>query len=271
MSGMSACRLRLGSERPGLAGGIDRDGSRAAELLAAGFGSVEFGTVTPEAEPGRQPGVAVLAQRLAALGARQSDSPNKTLIGIGLGLGQGQGAALTALAAHWLAGLRAAWPVADYLSFNLSAAAYRPLLAPEHALLLADALTTVARERQRLTVDGRRHVALALKLPLEAQPLSPAAQMALAAGFDAVIAVLPQRPERFDWLQAWARRIDGAAQLVAVGGIRTSADVRAALGAGASGIQVHSVFVEQGSACLPPLLAGWVAAPRAGVSVHGGS
>lgn len=269
MSGMSACRLRLGSERPGLAGGIDRDGSRAAELLAAGFGSVEFGTVTPEAEPGRQPGVAVLAQRLAAPGSRQPDSPNRTLIGIGLGLAQG--AALTALAAHWLAGLQAAWPVADYLSFNLSAAAYRPLLAPEHAALLADALATVARERERLTADGRRYVALALKLPLEAQPLSPAAQMALAAGFDAVIAVLPQRPERLDWLQAWAQRINGAAQLVAVGGIRTSADVRSALGAGASGIQVHSAFVEQGCACLPPLLAGWVAAHRAGISVHGGS
>ncbi|MDO8770562.1 MAG: hypothetical protein Q7K57_18030, partial [Burkholderiaceae bacterium] len=130
---------------------------------------------------------------------------------------------------------------------------------------------TVAKERQRLTADGRRHVALALKLPLEAQPLSTAAQMALAAGFDAVIAVLPPRPERLDWLHAWAQRINGAAQLVAVGGIRSSADVRAALDAGASGIQVHSVFVEQGSACLPPLLAGWLAPHRASVSVHGGS
>lgn len=266
---MSACRLRLGRERPGLAGGIDRDGSRAAELLAAGFGSVEFGTVTPEAEPGRQPGVAVLAQRLAALGRRLPAPQNSALIGIGLGLGQG--AALTALTAHWLAGLQAAWPVADYLSFNLSAAAYRPLLAPEHAVLLADALAAVARERQRLTADGRRPVALALKLPLEAQPLSPAAQMALAAGFDAVIAVLPQRPERFDWLQAWAQRINGAAQLVAVGGIRSSADVRAALDAGASGIQVHSAFVEQGCACLPPLLAGLMAPHRAGVGARGGS
>lgn len=80
--------------------------------------------------------------------------------------------------------------------------------------------------------------------------------MAVAAGFDALIAVLPQRPERFDWLYAWAQRIDGCAQLVAVGGIRSSADVRGALDAGASGIQVHRVFAEQGCACLPPLLAG---------------
>ncbi|WP_155837367.1 dihydroorotate dehydrogenase [Herminiimonas sp. CN] len=240
--------------RLGLAGGIDRDGSRAAELLAAGFDSVEFGTVTPDPEPGRHPGVALLAQRLAALGSRLPESQNRAQIGIGLGLGQG--AELTALGAHWLAGLQVAWPVADYLSFNLSAAAYRPLLEAEHAALLTRALAAVANERVRLAAGGQRRVALALKLPLEGPPLPAAAQMALATGFDTVIAVLPQRPERFDWLQAWAQRIDGTAQLVAVGGIRSSAEVRAALGAGATGIQVHRVFAEQGSACLPPLLAG---------------
>lgn len=245
--------------RVGLAGGIDRDGQRAAELLAAGFGSVEFGTVTPDAEPGeagRHSSVALLVQRLAALDSSLTNAKNRALIGVGLGLGQG--AAPAALGAHWLAGLRAAAPVADYLSFNLSAAANRPLLGAEHAAQLAAALATVANERERLAAGGRRRVALALKLPLDGEPLSAAAQMALAAGFDALIAVLPQRPERFDWLQAWAQRIDAAAQLVAVGSIRSSVDVRAALDAGASGIQVHRVFVEQGRACLAPLLAGLV-------------
>lgn len=32
--------------RPGLAGGIDKTGERADELLGLGFGSVEFGSVT---------------------------------------------------------------------------------------------------------------------------------------------------------------------------------------------------------------------------------
>lgn len=251
---MTSGLFRLGRERPGLAGGIDRDGHRAVELLAAGFGSVEFGTVTPEPEPGRQPGVAALVARLAALGPQLPDGQNRTLIGIGIGLGQG--AAPAALATHWLVGLQAAWPVADYLSFNLSAAAYRPLLAPQHATLLAHALAAVASERDRLASEGRRRVALALKLPLEAQPLSMAAQTAVTLGFDVLTAVLPQRPERLDWLQAWAQRINGAAQLVAVGGIRSSADVRAVLEAGASGIQVHSFFAEQGALCLAPLLAG---------------
>jgi dihydroorotate dehydrogenase len=256
--------MKLFLPRLGLAGGLDRDGSRAAELLATGFGSVEFGTVTPNAEPGCHSSVALLVQRLAALARFSPDTPNSMLIGIGLGLGQG--AAPTALATHWLAGLQAAAPVADYLSFNLSADACRPLLAPQHAALLAAALATVADERERLAAGGRRRVALALKVPLDGASLSPVAQMAVAAGFDAVIAVLPQRPERFDWLQEWAQRIDGAAQLVAVGSIRSSADVRAALDAGAGGIQVHGVFAELGSACLPPLLAGLAAADRGRVN-----
>lgn len=246
--------MKLLLPRLGLAGGIDRDGSRAAELLAAGFGSVEFGTVTPDAQPGCRSSVALLAQRLVALAPRAPAAQNSALIGIGLGLGQG--AAPAALGAHWLAGLQAAWPVADYLSFNLSAVANRPLLEPQHAALLAAALASVSNEREWLAAGGRRRIALALKLPLDGQSLSAPAQMAVAAGFDALIAVLPPRPERLDWLRAWARHIGAAAQLVAVGGIRSSADVRAALDAGAGGIQVHRVFAEHGSACLPPLLAG---------------
>ena len=251
---MSSCPFQWGRERPGLAGGIDRDGRRAVELLVAGFGSVEFGTVTPEPEPGRQPGVAALVQRLAALSPQLSRGQNRTLIGIGIGLSLG--AAPKALATHWLAGLQAAWPVADYLSFNLSAAAYRPLLAPQHTAVLAEALAAVASERDRRATHGQRRVALALKLPLEAPLMSMAAQTAVSLGFDALTVVLPQRPERLDWLQAWSQHINGTAQLVAVGGIRSSADVRAVLEAGASGIQVHSVFAEQGFACLAPLLAG---------------
>ncbi len=241
--------LRALRERPGLAGGVDRSGSCAAALLACGFAGVEFGTVTPLPD-GAQVGVAALVQRLGDVVAL----PCRARIGIGIGLGAG--APPGALGAHWLAGLRSAWPVADYLVFNLSAAAYRPLLRPEHDALVAAALATLASERAWLRASTGRRVALALKLPLDAPQLSAAAQSALAAGFDAVIPVLPQHQARLDWLQDWSRALDGGAALVAVGGIRSAADVRAALQAGASGIQVHRAFVESGVACLAPLLAG---------------
>lgn len=237
--------------RPGLAGGIDQDGSRAAELLAAGFGSVEFGTVTPCPEPGGNPGVAALAARLSALAPR---GPGDTCIGIGIGMGST--AAATALPAEWLAGLRGAWDAADYVSFNLSARRYRSLLAAEYGPLLLCAFIAVVAERQRLTAGGGRRVALTLKLPLGSADTFPLtlAEAAADAGFDAVTAVLPECAARLDRLHTLASRLGGKAALVAVGGIRTAADIRAALAAGADGVQVHTAFAQLGVACLPALL-----------------
>ena len=59
--------------RPGLAGGIDKDGRRAAELLAYGFGSVEVGSVLPD--------------DAAAVAARLADGMSSRWGAIGLGLG----------------------------------------------------------------------------------------------------------------------------------------------------------------------------------------
>lgn len=236
----------------GLAGGIDKDGSRAAELLAAGFDSVEFGTVTPQPEPGSSPGVAALAARLAALAA---STDTRIGIGIGIGIGMGDGTEPAALATEWVCGLRAAWDAADYLSFNLSARRYRPLLSAEHLPLLRRAMEAVAAERQRRTKDSGRHVALTLKLPLGSGDLLPLilAEAAADAGFDAVTAVLPEQAERLARLRHLAARLQGKAALVAVGGIRDAGDVAAALACGASGVQVHTAFAQRGAACLASL------------------
>lgn len=231
--------------RPGLAGGIDRDGSRAEELLGLGFGSVEFGTVA--AHPEAPFGLAALAARLAALPPRAAGG---SAIGIGIGLPPGVSEA--ELPNLWLAGLLGAWPVADYVSFNLSAQAYRPLLAAAHLPLLARALYAVAAGRACLP----RPVALALKLPLgdgEA-PLPAVAEAAAAAGFDALTLVLPEGDKACPRLAALAGRLRGGPALVAVGGIRCRADVAAARAAGAAGVQVHRAFRDHGPACLAALL-----------------
>ena len=237
-------------DRPGLAGGIDTDGRRAGELLQLGFGSVEFGTVA--AHPQAPNPLAPLVTRLAAL---PPCSPVSSAIGIGIGIGLTPGAPATAVPAQWLDGLHGAWQEADYLSFNLSARAHRPLLAPEHHTLLAITLRALVRARDRLP----RRVALALKLPLgeHPAPLPAIANAAAHAGIDCLTLVLADPPadrtDQLTRLATLARRHPAGPALVAVGGIRNANDVHAALNAGASAVQVHRAFTQHGPACLSDL------------------
>ena len=224
---------------PGLAGGIDRDGRRADELLAAGFGSVEFGTVTA-APAADNPGVAALARMLAAT------APVAERAAIGIGLGLQPGISPAAIAGEWMAGLRQAATVADYASLNLSARASRHWFLPDHDITLDDAF--------RLAVAAAGKLPLAVKLPLDAAgPLPAAALAAVAAGFAQVTAVLPEGEGRWQRLAALVAAVAGRGAVVAVGGIRSAADVAAARRAGAAGVQVHRLFQEAGATCLERL------------------
>jgi dihydroorotate dehydrogenase len=245
---MSAARLFDWGMQPGLAGGIDKTGSQAPQLLKAGFAAVEFGTVVP-AEPGQLPSQAmVLAARLAEAKATLGRA---ALIGIGLGMCPS--AQPASLATDCCNGLWAAWRVADYLSFNLSAKAYRPLLTTQYLPTLRGALQAAADTRRILAERSGRAAALALKLPL-AQPATQAiACAATSAGFDALIAVLPDDADRLAHLHELACVLQGGLALIAVGGVRTGMDVRAALAAGANGVQVHRIFAEQWPGCLATL------------------
>lgn len=232
--------------RPGLAGGIDKDGTRAAELLALDFGSVEFGTVAVGPRAGAE--LAALRARLTALPAR---APGKAAIGIGLGLPAD--ASPKALAACWISGLYGAWDVADYLSLNLSARACRPLLEPARRSLVEAALQAVAAARAGLP----RRVPLALKFRLgRADDEPPAVALAAAAaGFDLLTAVLPDDdPERLSSLHALVAALPDSPAVVAVGGLRNAADIARVRSTGAAGVQVHRAFAESGAACLSRLL-----------------
>jgi dihydroorotate dehydrogenase len=234
-----------------LAGGIDKTGERAGELLGLGFGSVEFGSVTVAPLAGSNPGLSALLERIATV---HREKQPKTAIGIGLGLPPDLPP--TQLAAEWLDGLRLlaeAPPVADYLSLNLSAAANRRFVGGDLRPILLDALAAVADFRREQ--GGRQPPFLALKLPVDAVPgLWPAL---VAAGLDQLTVVLPEGAGRLESLArvgALAASGEGPV-LVAVGGIRSATDRLAVLAAGASGVQVHRLFVMHGDVTPDLLLA----------------
>ena len=226
----------------GLAGGIDKTGERAGELLNAGFTSVEFGSVTAAPLPGISCGLAALLARLAAVDAPRS--------AIGIGLGLPPDLPPEQLADQWLAGLRllAEGPaVADYLSFNLSAAANRRFVEAAQRPHLAAALAAVAEFRR--STAGQHLPLLAAKLPV-------AAAAALwdelcAAGLAQVPVVLPDGVPAGQALAPLAGR--SGLWRVAVGGIGSAADRQAAHAAGADGVQVHRLFVALGAVCMMAL------------------
>lgn len=246
--------------RPGLAGGIDKTGERAGELLGLGFGSVEFGSVTVAPLAGSNPGLSALLERIAIpqgyflRGAVHREKQPKTAIGIGLGLPPDLPPAR--LADEWLAGLRLlaeAPPVADYLSLNLSAAANRRFVGVDLRPILLDALAAVANFRRGQ--GDRQRLFLALKLPVDAVPgLWPAL---LAAGVDQLTVVLPEGAGRLESLARVATLTASGEGpvLVAVGGIHDAVGRQVVCAAGAREVQVHRLFAEAGAATLGRLLA----------------
>lgn len=230
--------------RPGLAGGIDKTGERADELLGLGFGSVEFGSVTRQPLPGSNPGLEALILAIATVSRKKRP---KTAIGIGLGLPPDLPA--EGLADEWLQGLGllAELPlVPDYLSLNLSAAANRRFVGPDLRPVLLDALAQVAHWRHRQTTADRPQ--LAVKLPLEAAiGLIPAIRQAGVGQMTVVISDGQARPVALVMLRQLCAAAQGV-RIVAVGGIRNATERLKMLNAGCAGVQVHRLFVAEGAA-----------------------
>lgn len=235
-------------DRPGLAGGIDKDGSRAVELLTCGFGSVEFGTVTAEPLPGQNGGVAALVAALR----RSPEKAGRSAIGIGLGLPAETVPDRVAL--EWAQGFALAAELADYVSLNLSARANRRFLDLPHPPMLAAAFAGVVELRDRWRTHGRE-VWLAVKLPIDHGAAVDVAKLAVGAGIDQLTTVLPDEGQRWERLTELRENVGRNACLVAVGGIRNATAVATARASGANGVQVHRLFVEQGAQCLRTLSA----------------
>jgi dihydroorotate dehydrogenase len=231
-------------DRPGLAGGIDKTGERAGELLGLDFGSVEFGSVTSRPLPGSNPGLQALILAIATVSRKKRP---KSAIGIGLGLPPDLPA--EALADEWLQGLGLLAdlpPVLDYLSLNLSAAANRRFVGADLRPVLLDALAQVAQWHQKQSPVERPQ--LAVKLPLEAAiGLAPAIRQAGVGQMTVVISDAQARPLGL----AMLRQLCSAApelRIVAVGGVRNATDRLEMLNAGCAGVQVHRLFVAAGAA-----------------------
>ncbi len=156
-------RFGLDFENPiGLAAGFDKNGTAAQALAALGFGFIEIGTVTAEAQPGnpkprlfRLPQDRALINRLGFnnCGASQlaenikRHRPNCIL---GVNIGKSRSVAIEDAIPDYLKSLDAIYDVADYIAVNVSSPNTPNLRELQQASRLQDLLSALQQRNKEL-------------------------------------------------------------------------------------------------------------------------
>jgi dihydroorotate dehydrogenase len=256
-------------------------------MLGFGFGFVEVGTLTPRPQAGNpKPRLfrlvedrAVInrmgfnnggqAAALARLARRRREGPptpaGTGIVGVNVGANK-ENAAGEAAIADYVAGVRAAAPVADYLTVNISSPNTPGLRALQGKDALAELLAAVMAARDAVPA----HPPLFLKVAPDLEPadVGDIARAALDAKIDALIVSnttisrpplasrhraeagglsgAPLKALALERLRDFRRAGGGELSLIAAGGIEDGADAFARIRAGASLVQLYSALVYQG-------------------------
>lgn len=269
--------------RVGLAAGLDKTGEGIDGFAACGFGFVEIGTLTPRPQPGnptprlfRIPQHEVIINRMGfnnpGIAAGMEHAARRRWHGIlGVNIGKNFDTPNERAVDDYVRCLRAAWPLADYVTVNLSSPntkGLRDLQQEESCALL---IRVLREEQKQLAQQHSRHVPVLIKI---APDLEPGHVEGLAAvfqreGLEGVIATnttlsrrhvedhpvaseaggLSGRPltqRSTEVLARLCRALDGSMPVIGVGGIMEPADAIAKIDAGASLVQLYTGLVYEG-------------------------
>ncbi len=266
----------------GLAAGFDKNAEVAKAMLAAGFGFVECGTVTPRPQAGNpRPRLFRLTEdqavinrmgfnnqgleRFAANLQRRGAPLMKSSGVVGANIGANKDAADRI--GDYVTGLKRLWGLADYFTVNVSSPNTPGLRALQTGAALAELLGRVGEARSALA--GHAPVFLKVAPDLERAEVEAIAEAVAASGFDGVIVsnTTLSRPDDLRSghrgeagglsgapLMAISTRVlaefhaaaRGRFALIGVGGIASGADAYAKIRAGASAVQLYSALVFHG-------------------------
>ncbi len=267
----------------GLAAGLDKNAKAVDGLGALGFGFVEVGTVTPVSQPGNpKPRLFRLAQSQAiinrfgfnnagvdALVERVRQRQWRGIVGINIG----KNAATSPENAteDYLICLRAAYPVADYITVNISSPNTKGLRDLQHGAQLEELFSALSLERDTLATAQARRVPLLVKIApdMDEHAMVDLCQSVIRHNIDGVIATNTTlergevaHEEHGDEtgglsgapLTALAARkiaplrqeLGADIALIAAGGIDSPAEAEKRLNDGADLIQLYSSLIYQG-------------------------
>lgn len=260
----------------GLAAGFDKNATALSPLARAGFGFLEVGAATPLPQPGNpKPRLFRLAQDQAAINrfgfnndgmqaiaTRLASRPRSLPIGLNLGANKTS----PDRAADFAHVLAACGPHVDFATVNVSSPNTEKLRDLQGAAALTALLDRVMETRNSLS----RRIPVFLKIApdLSATELAEIAQVAMAAGLDAIIATnttlardglksadrtqtgglsgAPLFEKSTRVLAQLSQLTDGKLPLIGVGGIATPEQAYQKIRAGASAVQLYTAMVYHG-------------------------
>jgi dihydroorotate dehydrogenase len=269
--------------RVGLAAGLDKNAAHLRGLATLGFGFLEAGTVTPRPQRGNpRPRMFRIVEAEALINRLgfNNDGVERFVANVGtsgyrgvLGANIGKNFDTPAgrSADDYVACLRAVYPIASYVTVNVSSPNTAGLRDLQSGDALSALLKRLNKERSALAQQHGRRVPLAIKIApdLDADAIGDIARILVRHKADAVIATnttiardgvagrahaaeagglsgRPLREKSNAVIRALASALDGALPIIGVGGIVCGDDAREKIAAGAALVQLYTGLVYRG-------------------------
>jgi dihydroorotate dehydrogenase len=261
----------------GLAAGFDKNAQAPDAMLAAGFGLVECGTVTPQPQAGNPrprlfrltPDRAVINrmgfnnQGLESFAGRLARRRRTGVVGANIGANKDSADRI----GDYVIGLTRLWGLADYFTVNISSPNTPGLRALQTRGALEDLLGRLAEARRPL--PGTAPIFLKVAPDLEDGEVETILQVSAAQGLSGVIVsntTIDRPASLVSPLAAETGGLSGAPLmapstqvlarfhaansyglvLIGAGGIASGSDAYAKIRAGASAVQLYSALVYEG-------------------------
>ncbi|KAF1698028.1 dihydroorotate dehydrogenase (quinone) [Pseudoxanthomonas jiangsuensis] len=268
----------------GLAAGLDKNGAHIDALLGLGFGFVEVGTVTPKPQPGnpkprmfRLVGEQALINRLGfnnegvdALVRNVERAQRKGGL-LGINIGKNKDTPNEDAASDYLHCLERVYPLADYITVNISSPNTAGLRELQEEQALRRLVGSLREAQERLAAQHGRRVPVLVKVApdLSDSDIDAAARVLGDLAVDGVVATnttvartavqghrhageagglsgAPLMGQATLVLRRMRARLPESIPLVGVGGILSGADAVAKMAAGASLVQCYTGLVYRG-------------------------
>ena len=269
--------------RIGLAAGLDKNAAHIDALARLGFGFLEVGTVTPRPQPGnRRPRMFRIPEAKAVINrmgfnnlgvdrlVRNVEAARYRGI-LGINIGKNFDTPIERAANDYLTCMRKVYPLASYLTINISSPNTKNLRQLQEADALARLLAAIKAEQGKLAKAHGGYVPIAVKIAPDLTPeqVSSVAELLMAHGLDAVIATnttvsregveglphaeeagglsgAPLRARSTRIIRQLAEHLRGRLPIIGVGGIDRPEDAEEKLAAGASLVQLYTGLVYAG-------------------------